>query len=141
MATQTEPIRLSRGKVSVTDLVVKDRAANERALATVQELMGRKRTENEDALLQVLSNEIEVFEFNEYRDLTSELQQSELIQFLLEQNGQSAKDLRDLLGGKGHVSEVLSGKRTVGPKQALKLGKHFNISPAVFLPWPSLKRR
>jgi HTH-type transcriptional regulator/antitoxin HigA len=101
--------------------------------------MSRQRTEDEDALLKVLSNAIEVFESNEYRDLTSDLKQSELIQFLLEQNGQSPKDLREVLGGKSHVSEILSGKRGVGPKQALKLGKHFNISPVAFLRWPSLK--
>jgi HTH-type transcriptional regulator / antitoxin HigA len=140
MATQTEPIRLSRGKVSVADLVIKDRTDNERALATVRDLMNRERTEDEDALLQVLSTEIEAFEYNEFRDLTSGLKQSDLIRFLLEQNGQAPKDLREVLGGKGHVSEILSGKRTVGPKQAVKLAKHFNISPGIFLPLFSHER-
>jgi antitoxin component HigA of HigAB toxin-antitoxin module len=139
MATHTEPITMRRGKVAVADLVIKDRAGNERALATVKNLMSRQRTQDEDALLKVLSNAIEVFESNEYRDLTSDLKQSELIHFLLEQNGQSPKDLREVLGGKSHVSEILSDKRAVGPKQALKLGKHFNISPVAFLRWPSLK--
>jgi HTH-type transcriptional regulator / antitoxin HigA len=134
MATQTE-IRMSRGKVSVADLLIKDRADNERALATVRGLMNRERTEDEDALLKVLSNEIEAFEFIEYPDLTSELKPSELIHFLLEQNSQSPKDLREMLGGKSHVSEILSDKRKVSPRQALKLGKHFNISPIAFLPW------
>jgi HTH-type transcriptional regulator / antitoxin HigA len=139
MATQTEPITMRRGKVAVADLVIKDRADNERALATVKNLICRQRTEDEDALLKVLGNAIELFESNEYRDLTADLKQSELIQFLLEQNGQSPKDLREVLGGKSHVSEILSGKRVVGPKQALKLGRHFNISPVAFLRWPALK--
>jgi HTH-type transcriptional regulator / antitoxin HigA len=139
MAAQTEPIRMRRGKVAVADLVIKDRADNERALATVENLKRRDRSPDEDALLKVLSNAIEVFESNQYRDLTSDLKQSELIQFLLEQNGQSPKDLREMLGGKSHVSEILSGKRAVGPRQALKLGKHFNISPVAFLRWPSPK--
>jgi HTH-type transcriptional regulator / antitoxin HigA len=135
VATQTEPITMRRGKVAVADLVIKDRADNERALATVKNLMRRERTDDEDALLKVLSTAIAVFESKAYRELTSDLKQSELIQFLLEQNGQSPKDLRDVLGGKSHVSEILSGKRTIGPKQALKLGKHFNISPVAFLAW------
>jgi antitoxin component HigA of HigAB toxin-antitoxin module len=139
MATQTEPITMRRGKVAVADLVIKNRADNERALATIKNLMRRERSPDEDALLKVLSNAIEVFESNEYRDFASDLKQSELIQFLLEQNGQSPKDLREVLGGKSHVSEILSGKRAAGPKQALKLGKHFNISPVAFLRWPSLK--
>jgi HTH-type transcriptional regulator/antitoxin HigA len=141
MATQIEPITMRRGKVAVADLVIKDRADNERALATVKNLMCRERTDDEDALLKVLSTAIEVFESNQYRELASDLKQSELIRFLLEQNGQAPKDLREVLGGKSHVSEILSGRRTVGPKQALKLGKHFNISPVAFLRWPSLKRR
>jgi len=140
MATQTEPITMRRGKVSVADLVIRDRADNERALVTVKNLMCRERTNDEDALLEVLSTAIEVFESSQYRELVSDLKQSELIQFLLEQNGQSPKDLREVLGGKSHVSEILSGKRTAGPKQALKLGKHFNISPVAFLRWPALRR-
>jgi HTH-type transcriptional regulator/antitoxin HigA len=141
MATQTEPITMRRGKVAVADLVIQDRVDNERALATVKSLMCRERTGDEDALLQVLRTAVEVFESNEFRELASDLKQSELVQFLLEQNGQSPKDLREVLGGKSHVSEILSGKRTIGPKQALKLGKHFNISPVAFLAWPALKRR
>jgi len=141
MATQTEPIMMHRGKVAVADLVIQDRADNERALATVRNLMRRERSRDEDALLKVLSTAIEVFESNQYRDLTSDLKQSELIRFLLEQNGQSPNDLREVLGGKSHVSEILSGKRAVGPRQALKLGKHFNISPVAFLRWPELKPR
>jgi HTH-type transcriptional regulator/antitoxin HigA len=132
---------MRRGKVAVADLVIKDRADNERALATVKNLMCRGRTDDEDALLKILSTAIEVFESNEYRDLASDLKPSELIQFLLERKGQSPKDLRDVLGGKSHVSEILSGRRTVGPKQALKLGRHFNINPVAFLAWPALKRR
>jgi HTH-type transcriptional regulator/antitoxin HigA len=141
MATQIEPITMRRGKVAVADLVIKDRADNERALATVKNLMCRERTDDEDALLKVLSAAIEVFESNEYRELASDLKQSELIRFLLEQNGQAPKDLREMLGGKSHVSEILSGRRAVGPKQALKLGKHFNISPVAFLTWPAVKRQ
>lgn len=133
MATLTEPIRMNRGRVAITDLVIKDRADNERALATVRNLMGRERNDDEDALLQVLSSAIETFESREFRDRTSELKENELILFLLEENGQSPKDLRVILGGKGHVSELLSGKRKVGPKQALKLGRYFNINPVVFL--------
>jgi antitoxin component HigA of HigAB toxin-antitoxin module len=141
MAAQTEPITMRRGKAAVADLVIRDRTDNERALATVKNLLRRERTDDEAALLKVLSTAIEVFESNEYRELTSDPRQSELIQFLLEQNDQSPKDLRDVLGGKSHVSEILSHKRPVGPKQALKLGKHFNISPVAFLQWPALKRR
>ena len=133
MATQTEPIKITRqGRVSVNDLVIKTESDNERALATVRELMGRDRSPEEDALLHVLTFEIESFESKTYT--RTKTTQAELLQFLLEENGLSAKDLAGILGGKSHVSEILSGKRKVGLKQAVRLGKRFHISPVVFLP-------
>lgn len=133
MATQTEPIKITRqGRVSVNDLVIKTESDNARALAAVRELMGRDRTPEEDALLHVLTVEIESFESKTYTK--SKTTPAELLQFLLEENDLSAKDLAGILGGKSHVSEILSGKRKVGLKQAVRLGKRFHISPVVFLP-------
>jgi HTH-type transcriptional regulator/antitoxin HigA len=134
MAIQSEPITITRqGKVSVNDLVIKTESDNERALATVRRLMTRQdRTPEEDALFQILSVEIESFESKTYAQRKTN--PAELIRFLLEENDLSAKDLAGILGGKSHVSEILSGKRKVGIKQAVRLGKHFHISPAVFLP-------
>ena len=40
---------------------------------------------------------------------------ADLVRFLFEQNGQSAKDVVKLLGGKSHVPKVLSGARKIGP--------------------------
>jgi antitoxin component HigA of HigAB toxin-antitoxin module len=85
----------------------------------------------EDALLRVLTNEIESFESRTYR--SSESTAAELIRFLLEQNGQSPKELWDVLGGKSHASEILSGKRPIGAKLAVRLGNYFSISPAAFM--------
>jgi HTH-type transcriptional regulator/antitoxin HigA len=130
MATLIAPIQ--NGKVPITDLVVNNRRDNARALARVKELMSRgDRTPDEDALLEVLTNAIEAYETRRFARPTST--PAELIRFLLEQNGQAPKDLVDLLGGKSHTSEILSDKRPVGLKHAILLGKHFNISPAVFL--------
>jgi HTH-type transcriptional regulator/antitoxin HigA len=130
MATLIAPIQ--DGKVPVTDLVVNNRRNNARALARVEELMSRRdRTSDEDALLEVLTNAIEAYESRKYARATST--PAELIRFLLEQNGQTPKDLWELLGGKSHTSEILSDKRPVGRKHAILLGKHFNISPVVFL--------
>jgi len=133
MATQTEPIKITRqGRVSVNDLVIKTESDNARALAAVRELMGRDRTPEGDALLHVLTVEIESFESKTYTK--TKTTPAELLQFLLEENDLSAKDLAGILGGKSHVSEILSGKRKVGFKQAVRLGKRFHISPVVFLP-------
>lgn len=130
MATQIAPIR--DGRVPVTDLVVNNRRDNARALARVEELMSRRdRSSDEDALLDVLTNAIEAYETRRYARPTST--PAELIRFLLEQNGQTPKDLWNLLGGKSHTSEILSGRRQVGGRVAVRLAKHFNVNPALFL--------
>ncbi|MGA2882498.1 MAG: transcriptional regulator [Bryobacteraceae bacterium] len=134
MATQADPIRLTRaGFVSVADLVVRNEADNERALATVQDLMCRQRTPEEDALLDVLTDLIEKFESKKRRGLRRDPPPHEMLRFLVQQNRLSQKDLWVLLGGKSHTSEILSGKRKVSNRQAGLLGKRFNVSPSVFI--------
>jgi HTH-type transcriptional regulator/antitoxin HigA len=134
MATQSDPIRITRaGLVSVADLAIRTEADNERALATVESLMCRRRTPQEDALLDVLTDLIEKFEAKRYVGLHPDPTPVETIRFLMEQNELSQKDLWALLGGKSHASEVLSGKRKVSNRQAGLLGKRFNVSPSVFI--------
>lgn len=134
MATQVEPIRITRaGLVPVADLVVRTEADNERALATVERLMCRRRTPDEDALLDVLADLIEKFESLAYRGPSRKPTPAETIRFLMEQNGLVQKDLWRLLGGKSHTSEVLRRKRRVSNRQAGLLGRRFNVSPSVFI--------
>lgn len=101
MATQTEPIKITRaGLVPVADLVVRTKADNKRALATVEGLMCRRRTPEEDALLDVLTDLIEKFESKARFGLGHDPAPHETIRFLMEQNGLSQRDLRELLEGK-----------------------------------------
>jgi HTH-type transcriptional regulator/antitoxin HigA len=134
MATQVDPIRITRaGLVPVSDLVVRTEADNERALATVEALMCRRRTADEDALLDVFTDLIEKFENKKYSGRRQNPAPAETIRFLMEQNGLAQKDLWELLGGKSHTSEILSGKRKVSNRQAGLLGKRFRLSPSVFV--------
>jgi HTH-type transcriptional regulator / antitoxin HigA len=137
MAAQVEPIKITRGHVSVADLVVKTKADHDRALATVRELMSRPRTSEEDALFDVLADLIERYESRTYPGLGHDPTPAETICFLMELNGLSQKDLWDLLGGKSHTSEVLSGKRKLSNRQAALLGKRFKISPSAFISFVS----
>ena len=128
MAAQAQPIRMVRGQVSVSELVVKTDA-----LATIQDLMSRKRRPAEDALLDVLIDQIERFESRTYPGLGTEPSPAETIRFLMQQNGLAQKDLWSILGGKSHTSEILNGKRKVSNHQAALLGKRFRMSPAAFI--------
>jgi HTH-type transcriptional regulator/antitoxin HigA len=47
--------------------------------------------------------------------------------------GLKAKDMEPIIGSKGHVSAILSGKREITLKMAQKLKNYFSIPAEVFL--------
>jgi HTH-type transcriptional regulator/antitoxin HigA len=118
----------------VAPTVPRTEKENERLLAEIEKLMvkGEKNlSPEEDALLELLTQLVETFEKRVYpRAKTSP---AELVSFLLEQRGLSASDLWSVLGSKGRVSELLSGRREVSKDQAKRLGAFFHISPAAFI--------
>lgn len=57
----------------------------------------------------------------------------EVIKIKMKEMGLKNKDLEPLIGTKGHVSAVLSGKREITLKMAQKLKNYFNIPAEVFL--------
>lgn len=62
-----------------------------------------------------------------------ELDALEVIKIKMQKMGLKNKDLEPLIGTKGHVSAVLSGKREITLKMAQKLKNYFNIPADVFL--------
>jgi HTH-type transcriptional regulator/antitoxin HigA len=50
------------------------------------------------------------------------------------ENGIKAKDLEPLIGSKGHVSSILSGRREITLKVAQRLRNYFNLPAEIFLP-------
>jgi HTH-type transcriptional regulator/antitoxin HigA len=62
-----------------------------------------------------------------------ELDALEVIKYKMEEMGIKAKDLEPLIGSKGHVSSVLSGRREITLKMAQKLKDFFRIPAEVFL--------
>lgn len=62
-----------------------------------------------------------------------ELDALEVIKYKMQEMGMKAKDLEPIIGSKGHVSAVLSGKREITLKMAQKLKNYFSIPADVFL--------
>jgi HTH-type transcriptional regulator/antitoxin HigA len=62
-----------------------------------------------------------------------ELNALEVIKYKMQEMGLKAKDLEPIIGSKGHVSSVLSGKREITLKTAQKLKDFFSIPAEVFL--------
>jgi HTH-type transcriptional regulator/antitoxin HigA len=58
----------------------------------------------------------------------------EAIKYKMEERGMKAKDLEPLIGSKGHVSSILSGRKEITLKVALKLKNYFQLPAEMFLP-------
>ena len=62
-----------------------------------------------------------------------ELDALEVIKYKMVEMGLKAKDLEPIIGSKGHVSAILSGKREITLKMAQKLKNYFRIPAETFL--------
>ena len=72
----------------------------------------------------------------DYEDRTvemTELDVLEVIRWKMKEMGVKNKDLEPIIGSKGHVSAILSGKREITLKMAQKLKNYFSIPADVFL--------
>jgi HTH-type transcriptional regulator/antitoxin HigA len=106
-----------------------------RALALVESLMEkgeRNMSLEEDALLDLMTNLIRDYEGAAYPPRAKSKPQ-EMVAFLVEQRGLKPSDLWPVIGSKGRVSEILSGKRAISKEQAKKLAEFFRVRADVFL--------
>jgi HTH-type transcriptional regulator/antitoxin HigA len=84
---------------------------------------------DELALLLVLVKDYE----DKHIQLT-ELDPVEVIKLKMEEQGLRPKDLESIIGSKGHISSVLSGRREITLKMAQKLRNYFHLPAEIFLP-------
>ena len=57
----------------------------------------------------------------------------DVIKLKMEERGMKAKDLEPIIGSKGHVSSILSGRRELTLKMAQRLRDYFQLPAEVFL--------
>ncbi len=98
------------------------------------DLFGRKRlTVAEKRLMDLLG--ILIQDYDKRDPLPREgCSPGELLQFLVDQSGQSASALlTPIFGQRSHVYEALNGKRPISGPQAKKLGERFHVNPGLFL--------
>ena len=106
----------------------------DRAVAIVESLMEkgeRNMTPEEDALLSLVTNLIRDYEPGVYPP-REKSKPHQMVAFLLEQRGLSSKDLWPVIGSKGRVSEILSGKRDISKEQAKTLAEFFHVRADLF---------
>lgn len=114
--------------------------------------MNWKVIKNEDEYKLVLNRTMEIFHAEEgtadgdelslllvlvkdYEDKhihIPELDPIEVIKLKMEERGMKAKDLEPIIGSKGHVSSILSGRREITLKMAQRLRDFFHLPADVF---------
>lgn len=60
----------------------------------------------------------------------------EVIKLKMKERGLRAKDLEGIIGSKGHVSSILSGRRELTLNMAQKLKNYFQLPADIFIPAP-----
>jgi HTH-type transcriptional regulator/antitoxin HigA len=61
-----------------------------------------------------------------------DVEPSQVLAYLMQEHSLKQKDLGDIVS-QGVLSEILAGKRDISKGLAKSLGKHFGVSPAVFI--------
>jgi HTH-type transcriptional regulator / antitoxin HigA len=119
----------------VAPRVITTEEENDRAVAIVESLMEkgeRNMTPEKDALIDLLTNLIRDYEATAYPPRPKS-RPHEMVAFLLEQRDLKPTDLWPIIGSKGRVSEILTGKRSISKEQAKKLAEFFNVGPGLFI--------
>jgi HTH-type transcriptional regulator/antitoxin HigA len=113
--------------------VIKDTAEYDEVLERVRQLMvkGDERSEAEEKLLDLLVTLVEKYEAERFE--IPDAEPFEVLALLIEDRDLRPTDLAEVLGSRGYVSDILSGRRRITADKARALGVFFGVDPGVFL--------
>ena len=106
----------------------------DRMVAAVEQLIDKGEdglSPEESALLETMAILIQAYD-DRYHPLPP-VAPREMLAYLMETSGRTAKDLLPVFGARGRVSEVLNGKRSISKEQAKKLASMFRVTVDLFL--------
>ncbi len=104
---------------------IKSKRDYERALSRIEHLMDAKPGTKTGDELDVLTTLVEAYEAKHYAICPPD--PIDAIKFRIDQLGMTRKDLETLLGGRGRVSEILSGKRGLSLEMIRRLHRTLRI--------------
>jgi HTH-type transcriptional regulator/antitoxin HigA len=111
--------------------VIKTEAQYKKAVKRLMEIFHVKPGAPEADELDLLL--VLVRDYEDRHIIMPELDPLEVIRLKMKERGLKAKDLEPLIGSKGHVSSVLSGRRELTLKMARKLRSYFRLPAEVFM--------
>jgi HTH-type transcriptional regulator / antitoxin HigA len=106
----------------------------DRMVAAVEGLMDKGENNlspEESALLETLAILIQAYADRNHA--LPPVPPYEMLAYLMETSGRTAKDLLPVFGTRGRVSEILNGKRCISKEQAKKLASLFRVSVDLFI--------
>ncbi|MGN6194996.1 MAG: helix-turn-helix domain-containing protein [Ginsengibacter sp.] len=111
--------------------VIKTEKEHKKAVKRAMEIFHADPGTPEDDELGVL-----ILLIKDYEDRTvkmPELDPIEVIKLKMQERGLKNKDLESIIGTKGHVSSILSGRREITLKMAQRLKDYFQLPAEIFL--------
>ena len=112
--------------------VIKTKTAYKKALKRTMEIFHAQPGSPEDDELDLLL--VLVKDYEDKHIVLPMLDPIDVIKLKMEERGLKAKDLESILGSKGHVSSILSGRRELTLKTAQKLKIFFQLPADIFMP-------
>ncbi len=103
-------------------------------VAAVERLMDKgedRLSPEESALLETMAILVQAYD-DRHHPLPS-VAPNKMLAYLMETSGRTARDLLPVLGTRGRISEVLSGKRSISKEQAKKLASVFKVTVDLFI--------
>ena len=111
--------------------VIKTEKEHKKALTRAMEIFQAEPNTPEDDELGVL-----LLLIKDYEDRTVKMPEIDVLEVIknkMQEKGIKNKDLEVIIGSKGHVSSILSGRREITLKMAQKLKDYFNLPAEIFL--------
>jgi len=112
--------------------VIKTKAEYHKALKRTMEIFHAEPGSLESDELDLLL--VLVKDYEDKNITLPEVDPIEVIKLKMKERGIKAKDLEPLIGSKGHVSSILSGRRELTLKMAQKLKNYFQLPAEIFMP-------
>ena len=105
----------------------------DRMVAAVEALMGKAehRSREEDALLETMAILIQAYD--DRQNPLPPVPGYEMLAYIMETSGRTAKDLLPVFGTRGRGSEILSGKRAISKAHAKHLAEFFKVTADLFI--------
>jgi HTH-type transcriptional regulator/antitoxin HigA len=112
--------------------VLKTTAEYKKAIKRTMEIFDAVPGSTEEKELDLLLVLVKDYEDRHYA--LPDLDPIEVIKLKMEENGLRSKDLEPLIGSRGHVSSVLSGRRELTLSMVRRLKDYFQLPAEIFMP-------